>query len=186
MTELYIDDMDGDGTSPNTSHPRFVAVAPDWFYEEMYDFAPFGSDDGSDALRGLEDWFSAHGAGADPEEYLAHALADSGFEIPEGLADGPEQELLAWARADGMNESALLFAACTRVATALGQMKITGNLGPQMLREGRQGLRIWQSLTSDTALHPNWPHREEALGRLVAMGQALDAFESGKTALQGS
>lgn len=177
MTAIYVDDMDGEGTSPSTSHPRFVAVAPDWFYEEMYDFAPFGSDDGSDALRGLEDWLSEHGADADPSSYLTQTLAESGFEIPAGLTDAPEQELSAWAGADRMNESALMFEACTRVATALGQVKITGNLSPSILAEGRRGLRVWQVLTADTNLDPNWPHRDEALGRLVDIGRALDAFD---------
>ena len=177
MTSLYIDDMDGEGTSPNTSHPRFVAVAPDWFYEEMYDFAPFGSDDGSDALRGLEDWLYEHGSTADPLDYLIQSIAESGFSIPEGLTDAPDEELLVWARADDMNESALLFEACTRVATALGQVKITGRLSPGVLAEGRRGLRVWQLLTADEGLHPSWRHRDEALGRLVDMGIALDSFE---------
>jgi len=177
MTALHVDDMDGEGTSPNTSHPRFVAVAPDWFYEEMYDFAPFGSDDGSDSLRGLEDWLTEHGADADPSGYLAQTLAESGFEIPDGLTDAPEQELLAWARADRMNESALMFEACTRVAAALGQVKVTGDLSPTILAEGRRGLRVWRLLTADTALNPGWPHRDEALGRLIDIGRALDTFE---------
>ncbi|MEB4613128.1 hypothetical protein [Leucobacter sp. M11] len=177
MTTLYVDDMDGEGTSPITSHPRFVAVAPDWFYEEMYDFAPFGSDDGSDALRGLEDWLTERGAAADPGGFLTQTLAESGFEIPVGLSDAPEQDQLAWARADAMNEQALMFEACTRVAAALGQVKITGTLSPTVLAEGRRGLRVWRALTADTTLHPNWRHRDEALGRLVDIGRALDAFE---------
>ena len=177
MSALYIDDMDGEGTAPSTSHPRFVAVAPDWFYEEMYDFAPFGSDDGSDALRGLEDWLTEHGADAEPGEYLTQTLAESGFETPAGLTEAADHELLSWARSDRMNESALMFEARTRVAVALGQVKITGRLSPAILAEGRHGLRVWQALTADTSLHPNWPHRDEALGRLVDIGRALDALE---------
>lgn len=181
MTVLYVDDMDGEGTSPSTSHPQFVAVAPDWFYEEMYDFAPFGSDDGSDALRGLEDWLSENGADAEPVVYLTQTLAESGFSIPEGLADASEEELLAWVHADSMNESALLFEACTRVATALGQVKITGKLSNEVLAEGRRGLRVWQLLTADESLNPAWRHRDEALGRLVDMGLALDSFAQAPT-----
>lgn len=142
----------------------------------MYDFAPFGSDDGSDALRGLEDWLSEHGADADPLAYLTQTIAESGFSFPDGLIDGPGEVLLAWARADEMNESALLFDACTRVATALGQVKITGKCSPVILAEGRRGLRVWQLLTADEGLHPAWLHRDEALGRLVDMGLALDSF----------
>jgi len=186
MTALYVDDMDGEGTSPDTSHPRFVAVVPDWFYEEMYDFAPFGSDDGSDALRGLEDWLTEHGADADPSGYLAQTLAESGFEVPVGLTDAPEQELLAWARADRMNEWALMFEARTRVATALGQVKITGDLPPTILAEGRRGLRVWRALTADTTIHPDWSHRDEALGRLIDIGRAFDAFEQEASQLPAS
>ena len=177
MTNLFIDDMDGEGTSPDTSHPRFVAIAPDWFYEEDYDFAPFGSDDGSDALRGLEDWLSEHGADADPTTYLTQILTESGFEIPVDLIDAAEEELLAWAAEDDMNEAALTFDARSRVATALGQVKVTGSLSPAMLDEGRRGLRVWRSLTADTTLDPDWLYRDEALGRLTDMGTAFDVLD---------
>ncbi len=53
---IYIDDA-AESPRPETSHPRFVALAPESFYSATDEFAPFGSDDGNDVLRDMEAWY---------------------------------------------------------------------------------------------------------------------------------
>ncbi|WP_158645636.1 hypothetical protein [Stackebrandtia albiflava] len=50
----HLDDVEGAGLSPTTSHPAYVAAVPDWFWDSGDWRAPFGNDDGNDTLRHLE------------------------------------------------------------------------------------------------------------------------------------
>jgi uncharacterized protein YfeS len=62
-TILYFDDPDV-GLARETSHPTFARIAAqDFYYDCGDDFSPFGSDDGSDTLAALEEWYQEQTGG---------------------------------------------------------------------------------------------------------------------------
>ncbi|WP_433676353.1 hypothetical protein [Microbacterium gorillae] len=176
MTDLYIDDPD-EGLAPVTSHPRFVEVAPEEFYDEANEFAPFGSDDGHDTLRSLEGWFEENGANSDPRTFLAELLEDWGFDLPPNIHEAAADELREWSAAEDMNEVLITSEARARVATALGTLKIVGTVSSEMLAEGRAGVRVLRILAEDTTRYPDWPYRGEALRALADIATVLDRID---------
>ena len=168
---MYIDDAD-EGLAPETSHPRFVELAPESFYDEGDDFAPFGSDDGHDALRSLEDWFADAGEDADPMEFLTDLLADWGLEVPEDVAESTPEELMLWAAEDDMNQRYAAAEARARVATALGQLKIVGRVSAAVLAEAERGTRVLRIFAEDASREGE--HRGEALSALDEIERVLD------------
>ncbi|NLF05706.1 MAG: MolR family transcriptional regulator, partial [Actinomycetales bacterium] len=86
MSTIYLDDED-EGLARETSHPRFVELAPDSFYDESDEFSPFGNDDGNDALRSMEEWFEDREPGTDPIEFLEELLDEWDLDVPEGAFD---------------------------------------------------------------------------------------------------
>lgn len=171
---LYLDDPD-EGLAPATSHPRFVAFAPEAFYDEGDDFSPFGNDDGHDALRELEDWYRSRAAGDQPVAFLAELIEGWDFGLPEDILQRSDADLLTFVAENDMNEVALTSIARACVAVALGQVKITGVLSPELASLGRDGVRVQRALSADTTRYPNWPHRAEALRALDDLDAALDA-----------
>ena len=172
--KLHFDDED-EGLSPDTSHPRFVELAPESFYDEGNDFGPFGSDDGNDTLREMESWYEARVGRADPSEFLTELVENWDFDLPAGVMDYADEELIAFARDDDMNEVYVSSVARACVAAALGQLKIEGVISLSLQSEGRKGLRVLRTLTADTSLHPDWPHRAEALRGLDEIETVLAA-----------
>jgi uncharacterized protein YfeS len=170
---LYVDDPD-EGLSADTSHPHFVELAPAGFYDEMNDFAPFGSDDGNDALRELEEWYGQHGADADPVEFLGELLDEWGFGLPADVLDLSDGDLLAFVGEGDSDEAYLTAVARARIAVALGQLKIVGAISEAMQAEGRRGLRVLGVLHADSSRYPDWPYRGEALQALAAIQDVLD------------
>nr|GFD09025.1 hypothetical protein [Tanacetum cinerariifolium] len=74
MQTLYVDDEE-QGLAPETSHPRFAAVArEDFWYDCADDFSPFGNDTGNDTLRFLEEWITEHGADANVADFIRNLL----------------------------------------------------------------------------------------------------------------
>ncbi|GEE03273.1 hypothetical protein nbrc107696_37190 [Gordonia spumicola] len=148
--------------SPETSHPRFVALAPESFYSATDEFAPFGSDDGNDVLRDMEAWYEQRDPGVDPEGFLDDLLEGWAFDLPDDVLDFPDDRLLALA-ADGSAEARLVAVGQACIAAAVGQLKIEGVVSPSMQIRGRAGVRVLRCLYTDTARHPAWPHRADAL-----------------------
>lgn len=169
---MYLDDPN-EGIRPGTSHPRFVALAPESFYSEGDDFAPFGSDDGHDALRDLEAWYESYGPDADVELFLRDLLAGWGYNIPEHIVTASDVEILAWIAEDDMNEVYLTSVARGRISTVLGMLKVIGRVTPEVLQEGATGIRLLRVMAADTTRYPNWPHREAALRGLVDIETVL-------------
>lgn len=137
-----------DGLSPATSHPRFVELAPQAFYDEGNDFAPFGSDDGNDTLRSLEDWYDETESGADAAQFLTALIESWGFDLPEGVLDFTDDQLITYVNEDDMNEVYLSAVARACVAAALGQLKIEGLISPSLQAEGRKGVRVQRVLAA--------------------------------------
>lgn len=170
---LYIDDAD-DGLSPDTSHPRFVELAPASFYDEGDSFAPFGNDDGNDTLRSLEEWFSDAGAEEDPISFLRDLLEEWGMGVPADVPESTPEELRVWAGEDAMNEAYAAAEARARIATALGALKIVGRVSSSVLAEGERGARVLRLFAEDTTRDPDWPHRGAALRGLDEIDRVLE------------
>lgn len=170
---MYIDEAD-EGLARETSHPRFVELAPEAFYDEGDEFAPFGSDDGHDTLRSLEEWFIGEADDADPSDFLTDQLADWGLEVPADIPESTPEELLLWAAEDDMNEVYARSEARARVATALGQLKIVGRISTAVRAEAERGTRVLRIFTEDATRHPDWPYRAEALSALDEIERVLD------------
>lgn len=172
---IYIDD-EPDCLSPETSHPRFVELAPESFYYEWDSFGPFGSDTANDALRALERWYvDADGAGS-VTEFLADLLDDLALEDVADVLHQDETSLLAWMAEDDDRAGGLWPVAEVLVATALGQLKIAGTIDEAVHEQACRGARVLRVLVSD-ACPPDWPHRTDALAALDAIEQVLDAAQ---------
>ena len=170
----YFDDPEI-GPARETSHPRFVDLARDEFYYDCTDdFSPFGSDDGSDALSALEEWFQEGGKEKHVSKFLKQLLRNWGFGIPKNMIVADSEAKERWLSADEMHGTYLQAECRARVAAAFGQLKITGNVDSEILHEGLSALRcqLWLNNRS-RELHPNWKHADAEHENLVKMSTVL-------------
>ena len=171
---LYTDDPD-EGLSPRTSHPRFVELAPESFFDESDDFSPFGNDDGNDALRDLEEWLEEEGADADPLEMLKELLEGWDLGVPDDVLGYSAERLIAFCGQDDLHERYVTAHANASIAVALGQLKIVGDMGHELVKEGLAGVAALRVLAEDTSRYPDWPHRGTALAALTDIDCVLRA-----------
>jgi len=177
MTQkLYFDDPDV-GPARETSHPRFIAFAPDEFYYDCTDeFSPFGNDDGADTLAGLEEWYQEGGEGS-----VANFLSDflEGWSLPV-----PREELKhdtafreVWLSRDHMNERYWAGECRAALAAAFGQLKIAGEIEPAVRAEGLAALAnlLWLNARAS-----------ELQGNDEALAHEKARFETMQVALQRS
>jgi len=127
----YLDDPD-EGLSPTTSHPAYVAAVPASFWSEDDSDdgpAPFGSDDGNDTLRAMEEHI-ADGLG---DEHLPGCLADLIADwdlVPEDLWESDAEEIAAWLDSEQVHVRYLRGEIDAYIAGALAQFKISGWIHP--------------------------------------------------------
>lgn len=168
----YLDGLDG--LARATSHPAYVAVAPDWFWDAADPRAPFGSDDGHDTLRHLEEHFFDGGADAEAPAALV-ALLDDWALVPVELWDGPPGAVVAWLDADEPHVRFLHGEIDAYVAAALAHAKVTGGVHPR--------LRVWAERACallETVVDP-WEQRASGVApgryaeRLAAVRAVLAA-----------
>ncbi|EWS82451.1 hypothetical protein BF93_10945 [Brachybacterium phenoliresistens] len=124
-------DRDDDGLSPATSHPAYVAAAPDWFWSEDDPRAPFGTDDGHDTLSTLHEHFAQGGTDAHVPGCIAALIVDWGL-VPESVWDSSQEEIVAWLDAHADNARFLHGEIDAYVAAACGQFKISGWIHPTL------------------------------------------------------
>ena len=128
LHQHYIDDPEI-GLHRLTSHPAFRAhFADDLYYDCCDEEAPFGSDEGSDALSSLEEAFRADrdlGFAAFP----AHLIVDDWdmTYLPATEADLDPDAVRQLVKVDEMN---LTQSDMVTYATAFAQIKITGKIDP--------------------------------------------------------
>ncbi len=171
----YFDDPEV-GPSRESSHPRYVELAPDEFYYDCCDaFSPFGSDDGHDTLSSLEEWYRDGGNDNQISKFLRDLLRSWGFGLPKNLIRADSKAVEKWLQKNDMNETYLKGECRARVATAFGQLKITGAAESDILDEGLAALRcqLWLNERSRT-LHPSWRYAEEDRASLVKMTGVLN------------
>lgn len=129
------------GRTREDSHPAFVAVAPESFYDGTDEFAPFGNDHGSDILGALEDWYTTGGQDDGVPQFLIDTLAGYGYPPSAHLWSADSDAARAWARAAGDDDHFVQATAQTELGIALGQFKIRGHVTSAVRRIG------WQAAT---------------------------------------
>lgn len=162
---IHVTDPD-EGLSPRTSHPRFVEFAPERFYSEVDEFAPFGNDSGADVLDALEELAESDGDGVDALEALHEILSDWDLGIDPELFGATDDEVRAWVDGNPGEVHALAGEAQARIAAAIAQVKITGAADERLVRVGEQGARVLGILDPGE-------HREEQRAALAEIGGFL-------------
>ena len=136
MGQYYYDD-DSMGLHPLTSHPTFRAYFTEpFYYSSIAEAAPFGSDEGIDALWELSDLLRRrpHAELGDFPQQLLHRLYHLPFHPPHGETI---EELQRQSEAEIAGKPALRQLQRTDqviIASALAQVKITGRLHPNLYR----------------------------------------------------
>ncbi len=129
LTTLFFDDPKI-GLAKQTSHPRFRdACKAALFYDGGNEFAPFGSDAGSDTLGMLEAWFRRRRPGL-VAEFITAVIRDWGFTLPD-LRETRRSVVERWL-ADDTLSMYLPEVNQLLIAAAFGQVKITGQLEPEV------------------------------------------------------
>lgn len=172
-TTPYLDSGD-DGPSPQTSHPDFVAVAPEWFWEPMNPDSPFGSDDAYDTLSTLQEHFADGGGDEHVPGCVASLIVDWGY-VPEQIWESSADEITAWLDADDSNVRFLHGEIDAYIAVACGQFKISGWIHP--------ALRFWAERAMMLLEHVLTPWEQRVFGlapdeyaeKLRATRQVIDA-----------
>lgn len=132
---FYFDDEEI-GLHPLTSHPHFRSYFSDELYYDCCDEeAPFGSDEGHDALSALQELLRKHPQ-ADINEFPRKLIEkDWGLTYLPPIANQSDEELKAQAeqKYDGLpGDQELLQSDQIILATAFGQIKITGKLNHEL------------------------------------------------------
>jgi len=130
--QLYISD-DEVGLHPLTSHPRFRKhFSADFYYDCVDEEAPFGSDEGSDALAEIEKRIRKNQA-LDFESFPKELVETTWgmVYLPAIRISRAEVETIV---GDNDGETNMILSDMVTYATAFAQIKITGNLD-QALRE---------------------------------------------------
>jgi len=138
--QVYLDVRE-DGLAAETSHPAFVAVAPEWFYDQGDPRTPFGNDDGYDALRDLEEWYGSGGDDEHAPGRVAALLEDWGL-VPEAVWDRDSAGVRTWLEQDESHVRFMHGEVNARIAGALGQFKIIGWIHPALRFWAEQGLAM--------------------------------------------
>lgn len=150
----YLDTAE-EGLSPDTSHPAYVAAAPDWFWSGGDPRAPFGSDDGHDTLSTLREHFVRGGT----DQHVPGCVADlvAGWAlVPEPVWDSSAEEVTAWLDADGSHVRFLHGEIDAYIAAACGQFKTSGWIHP--------ALRFWAERAMTLLEHVLDPWEQKAFG----------------------
>lgn len=174
---LYFDDPE-EGLARSTSHPAFVQLAPqDFYYDCGDDFSPFGNDDGNDTLTALEAWYQEQ-----PESkalkamrFLRQQLSDWDLPVPGDMLTRDDAAKAKWLALDDMNHTYLQSVCRACVATAFGQIKITGEIDADVLKEARLALSCLQWLnTVARSQYPDWKYADQESEYFVLMKAALE------------
>lgn len=169
-----------EGMNRANCHPRFAALAPDDFYHDgCDDFSPFGSDTGHDTLSALQDWYRHGGRDREIASFVRRLLADWDCPVPKGMWRAQAAEMERWLALDELNERFLTDEWRARVATAFGQLRISGDINGGMLEEAliSNRFQLWFNERARTA-YPNWKYADVEKERLLSMRAVLKQCEA--------
>ena len=129
IDRLYFDDEDY-GPHRKTSHPHFVRYLTDGFYYDCgNEEAPFGSDEGSDALYELEQAFRKN-ADLDTLAFPQKLICE--YWDMDYLPPQLDQAAESIAELCKQQETEVYQSDKVIIATAFGNIKITGRLKPEL------------------------------------------------------
>ncbi|MGW8421574.1 MULTISPECIES: MolR family transcriptional regulator [Comamonas] len=175
-TILYFDDPDV-GLARETSHPTFARIAAqDFYYDCGDDFSPFGSDDGSDILAALQEWYQDQtGGNAKTLRFLHQQLSGWDLPVPKDMLAHDDAAKAQWLASDDMNQIYLRSVCRAHVATAFGQLKITGSIDADLQQQALLALACQQWLnTVARSKYPDWEYADQESERLALMNTALE------------
>ena len=174
---LYLDDEEK-GLSPDTSHPRFVAVTEeDFWYDCTDDFSPFGNDAGSDTLSSLEEWLTEHGAEANVADFVREMLSEQ-WDMDENyltIVNADDIRQLYGSQHQNFNDSQDQAV----IAAALGQFKTAGETGVEireMAMQAFQRQRIIAEIAGADESNPLRVWVPQYLERLEIMRSVLQKW----------
>lgn len=176
----YVDDETG--MSRDNCHPRFAQLAAADFYDDGADqFSPFGNDAGHDTLSALQGWYRDGGRDRDIGAFLRRFLAGWDYPVPKNMLQATPDKIAKWLALDDMHERYLSDECKARIATAFGQLRISGDIKAAMLDEGMLGLHIGLWLNARArAVYPDWKYADIDKERLLAMQAVLEQVRAGK------
>lgn len=151
---------------------------PSVFYDACDDFGPFGSDTGHDTLTSLQRWYQDGGLDRNIASFLRSLLSDWGGPVPKGMWRAQAAEMERWLALDKLNERFLIDEWRVRVATAFGQLRISGDIDGNMLEEALMSnhFQLWFNERARSA-YPNWKYADVEKERLLAMRAVLKQCE---------
>lgn len=170
----HLDDLEV-GLSPTTSHPAYVAVAPNWFWDDADPRAPFGSDDGNDTLRILEEHYREGGSDVHAAGAIANLIEDWDL-VPASIWESLQDEIVGWLDADSNNIRFIHGEIDAYIAGALGQFKISGWIHP--------ALRFWAERALLLLEHVIDPWAQQAFG--VAPGNYADKLTATRAVIEAA
>lgn len=171
--QIFLDDRE-EGLSTETSHPAFVAVAPEWFYDQGDPRTPFGGDDGHDTLRDLEQWYATGGDDDHAPGRVAALLGDWDL-VPEEVWGRDSVGVTAWLDQDESHVRYLHGEVNARIAGALGQFKIIGWIHPALRSWAEEALAMAGLLEAWERNAFNVEPDESARRRRALMAEILAA-----------
>lgn len=176
QADYYFDDPKK-GHTRETSHPRFRALAQaDFYYDGADDFSPFGNDDGADMLAHLQQLYREGGKSDQALDFIANIVEEWDDEGPLDLIEADEAAIAAWFAQNPIYESVLQGVCQAFVAAAFGQLKITGEVNPQIRASALSALACQVRINHlARTTHPDWTYADENLERLLGMRQILES-----------
>lgn len=138
LGKVYLDD-DEVGLSRETSHPNFVNhFTEDFYYDCGDEEAPFGNDDGADALYELEDLIKSgnyEGKFLDLPRKIVSDIWDFNYLDPENF----NKEKIK--KAIEEDKYSLISTDQAIIAVALGEIKILGKIEPELKKTALSAMR---------------------------------------------
>ena len=129
MEEKYFDDEET-GIDRKTSHPNFVAAFRDEFYYDCTDDeAPFGNDNGADTLYELEDYYRNDNNDEKISLFPKRIVMDI-WDLNYINYDTFDRKVIQ--ELFNKDRHSLLATDQVIVAVALGEIKITGKIDPEL------------------------------------------------------
>lgn len=173
--QLYFDNYE-DGLNILTSHPVFRQFfSDDLYYDCANEEAPFGNDEGSDTLYELQDCLrNRHTVDfADFPRWLIEEEWEMTYLSPQSEQTDEQLWQQAAQTIDGLpGEQGLLLVDQVILATAFGQLKITGQLDDKLQNMAFQSLDRQEKMCR---LFWNW-QKAEPPNALAIMRRDLTAY----------
>lgn len=173
-------DLDAYGLHPLTSHPTFRAYFSNQLYYNCADEeAPFGSDEGNDTLHILEENYKPKLNFANFPRWLIQDQWELTYFPPAPNQTDQELQEQAAKSVHGLpGEQEILQTDQVILATALGQIKISGKIDGELLKLALQSLNRWERMYR---LLWNWDKAEPPY-HIGVMRHDLEHFAKEQTA----